>query len=299
MKKKLRALLCLILCMSACMTCRVDAFFWGSNAACISALLQSIPRPEKEKVIPALMYHHISDDVRNSMVVTPEKLESDLVALKEAGYETLLPAEFIQRYLTGTLPEKPLLLTFDDGYESNYEYLFPLLKKYEMKATIFAIGSTLGRTTMPDQFGTPITPHFTAEQGREMVESGYVSIQPHSYSMHFMRTFPEERVYGIEQMAGETEEEYRTRFENDFRSASYVLEQIGEPVVAYSYPFGLRNDIAEEVLRENGVYLVFMTNDTLTYVDSPDDLMRIQRLNVTNTMSSQIILDRLALLTGQ
>ena len=78
-----------------------------------------------------------------------------------------------------------------------------------------------------------------------------------------------------------------------------LLEQIGEPVVAYSYPFGLRNDIAEEVLRENGVYLVFMTNDTLTYVDSPDDLMRIQRLNVTNTMSSQIILDRLALLTGQ
>ena len=67
--------------------------------------------------------------------------------------------------------EKPVILTFDDGYDDNYTELFPLLQKYNAKATIFVIPKAIG------------TPHkMTAEQIYELSRSGLVSIQSHTYS---------------------------------------------------------------------------------------------------------------------
>lgn len=119
--------------------------------------------------VPVLMYHAVSDDLWGigELFVSPSSMEEQLAYLVDNGYDAIWfeDLKHVQDY------KKPVLLTFDDGYDDNYTQLFPLLKKYNVKATIFVIGDAPG------------TPHkATSEQIREMSDSGLVSIQSHSYT---------------------------------------------------------------------------------------------------------------------
>ena len=102
---------------------------------CIFVFTEDPPELEQTGPLPILMYHDVTDGPTsdNPMVVTTEKLEGDLCWLKENGYHTILPRELTAGE---PLPEKPVMITFDDGYVSNYHLLFPLLQKYQMKAAI-------------------------------------------------------------------------------------------------------------------------------------------------------------------
>lgn len=92
---------------------------------------------------PVLMYHAVGDDCwgEESLFVKPEELEKQLQYLSENGYETIFFEDLshIEQY------EKPVLLTFDDGYDDNAETLLPLLQKYGMKATVFLIAGDVGK----------------------------------------------------------------------------------------------------------------------------------------------------------
>lgn len=92
--------------------------------------------------VPILLYHHISEDT-----LTQEQFQTEMQLLKDGGYHTVSFDQIFDFVEKGTpLPEKPVCLTFDDGYLSNYEIAYPLLKEYGMKATFFAIGATVGNT---------------------------------------------------------------------------------------------------------------------------------------------------------
>ena len=124
-----------------------------------------MPIPE-EDALPILMYHHLVADGEecNDMTVTVGRMEKDLKWLQDNGYHTVLPRELAAG---DPLPEKPVLLTFDDGYRSNYELLFPLLEKYQMKAVISII------TYMQDVSASNF---ISWDMCREMTESGLVEI---------------------------------------------------------------------------------------------------------------------------
>ena len=110
--------------------------------------------------VPVLMYHHISDDVTSSAVVTAETFERHMAALLDEGYSPVSLRELSDFvHGDGELPEKPVVITFDDGYMSNYELAFPILKKYGSKASVFVIGSSVGKSEYKDT-GQPIIPHF-------------------------------------------------------------------------------------------------------------------------------------------
>ena len=131
--------------------------------------------------VPIVMYHHLEEDESklNEFMVTPEKFESDMGKIKELGYETVSYQElydFVNH--NGNLPEKPILVTFDDGYESNYTYAYPVLKRLNMKATIAVIGVMVGQDTYR---GRQAYPHFTYEQAKEMYDSGLMDIQTHTF----------------------------------------------------------------------------------------------------------------------
>ena len=130
---------------------------------------------------PVLMYHNVTKDqslvARDDTVhITPYTLEEHLKALADAGYNAVSMEEYYMYRTEGTaLPKNPVLITFDDGYVGNYEYAYPLLKKYNTKAVIFVITSRVGARYT--EF-----PHFSWIQAREMEKSGLVEIESHSYS---------------------------------------------------------------------------------------------------------------------
>jgi len=92
------------------------------------------------------MYHYIStppagsDIYRVDLSVPPERFESHLQYLRDAGYQTITLDDLLYFLALGRpLPEKPVILTFDDGYEDNYSNAFPLLQKYAMVGHFFVI----------------------------------------------------------------------------------------------------------------------------------------------------------------
>ena len=112
--------------------------------------------------------------------------------IKENGYEAISFDELIAfAEGKGALPEKPVLITFDDGYQSNYEYAFPILKEENMKGTIFAIGVSIGKKEYYKDTVHKMTPHFGKEEIDEMKGSGLISIGSHTYDMHQWAPFEE------------------------------------------------------------------------------------------------------------
>jgi peptidoglycan/xylan/chitin deacetylase (PgdA/CDA1 family) len=96
------------------------------------------------KAIPVLMYHHVSPNL-GLVTVSPATFASQMAAIAEAGYTTI-SADDLLGFLLGQrdLPEKSVLITFDDGYLDNYVYAYPVLRELGLKATIFLVTGWIG-----------------------------------------------------------------------------------------------------------------------------------------------------------
>ena len=133
--------------------------------------------------VPSLMYHNINDDYEDknaSVEISGEMFKEHMLALRENGYSAIFFNEYLDAVnKKGKLPEKPILITFDDGYLNNYTVGFPILKETGMKATIFIVTGRMGLQ------GAVTYPHFTWQQAIEMEKSGCVDIQSHTqYHSH-------------------------------------------------------------------------------------------------------------------
>ncbi len=130
---------------------------------------------------PILLYHHLTDHIPADFETTTsvKKFDSDMKRILEAGYQPISLAEMYDYLLRGiALPEKSVVITFDDGYESNYTLAFPVLEKYGVKADIFLNNDLVG---VSSDHGIP---HFSWDQAREMEESGLVTVYSHGYTHH-------------------------------------------------------------------------------------------------------------------
>lgn len=239
------------------------------------------------KEIPILIYHSFSNDLKalNSVVVSPDKFRKDLLALKAAGYNTILPWE-LKAHLDGNykLPDKPIMITFDDGYRDNYTLAYPILKELNMKATIFVIGWSVGRETRLDNV-TPIIPHFSWEEAKEMSESGLVSIQPHSYNLHEN----DGQTKGVEKYPNESEKDYIKRFKEDTDKITHLIkEKVGEDTVIFCYPYGSYNATTERVLSDMNIYSVTTESGVASLKKNG---MALNRINVPAYLSQKDLLD--------
>lgn len=214
--------------------------------------------------VPVLLYHHLDPeaDGSNSMVVTPATFERQIRTLHDAGY-TGVSIEELQNYVHyGTaLPGRPIVITFDDGYLSNYEYAFPILQKYNMKATIFVIGSSVGHTEFYKDTTYPITPHFGAAEIDVMLNSGLVEIQSHTYDMHQTATYePGVARRTMQQLPGEDDAHYFAALTEDMRLQRSLLEPMtGRRVNALAYPLGAYSDRIAATLVQLGIEVTFTT----------------------------------------
>jgi peptidoglycan/xylan/chitin deacetylase (PgdA/CDA1 family) len=132
--------------------------------------------------VPILMYHHIgdlppdADALRQSLTVSQERFNEQMKFLAEQGYTTIHLAELVNHLQTGApLPDKPIVLTFDDGYDDNYFNVFPTLKDFGFKGTFFIIGA-------PTDYGSP--GYMRWEQILEMYENG-MEIGAHSLTHRY------------------------------------------------------------------------------------------------------------------
>ena len=136
--------------------------------------------------LPVIMYHAVIDDSGRlgQYVISPAELESDFRWLQSHGYTAVLSEDLLRYVEDGTpLPEKPVLITFDDGYYNNYRYAFPAAKQYGMKFVLSPIGRCADLYT-EEPSESQYYAHCTWEMMREMQDSGIVEIGNHTYDLH-------------------------------------------------------------------------------------------------------------------
>lgn len=263
-------------------------------------MAQAAPLAEESYTanVPVLMYHHIDEEGNDDVNISSALFEAQMAALAEEGYTAVFPDDLAAYVYEGkALPDKPVVITFDDGYLSNYEYAWPILEKYGMKATIFVIGSTIGNTEHYKDTDYPITPHFSYEQGAEMVASGVISIQSHTYDMHQWAPYedsdqPRENILALE---GESEEDYRSLLSADCQKIRQVIQEgMGEASVhVMAYPSGQFDTLSQVTLLENGFDITFTTqvgSNTLIK-GQPQSLLGLHRYNMNESVSVEQMLE--------
>lgn len=256
-----------------------------------SEVLQATALPDEtvSRDVPVLMWHNLAEESSGDMTISVDTFRAQIEALHEAGFRTVSLQQLYDYVHFGTeLPGKPIVLTFDDGYFSNYEYAFPILQEYDMQATIFAIGVSVGKDTYKDT-DHAMTPHFGADEAREMVDSGLISVQSHTFDMHQWPPFEDGNAQVRETLLpfdGEADADYEAAVEADFAESRELLESItGQPVNALAFPEGAYVTLTQDALRNAGAELTFTTVRAVNTVVKglPQSLCAMPRFGMTES----------------
>jgi peptidoglycan/xylan/chitin deacetylase (PgdA/CDA1 family) len=233
---------------------------------------------KEDKVdVPILMYHNIfrSGNTHGDYIVSEAAFEKDLKFLSENGYTAIFMQDLIN-YTEGKgdLPEKPVVLTFDDGYFNNCSYAFPLLKKYNSKAVISIIGYyTDLYTKSPDE--NPQYSHLTWDDIKTMMKSGYVEFQNHSYNLH---TTDKGR-NGTKKKKGESYAEYKAVLNEDIGQLQDAFSSnTGYAPNTFTYPFGSVSNDSFDIIKEMGFKASLSCESGMNHISrNPEDLFMMKR----------------------
>lgn len=236
--------------------------------------------------LPIIMYHHVLKDRSRlgKYIVSPKEIEKDILYLKEQGYTTIVMEDLINFvYNKAELPEKPIMLTFDDGYYSNYTYVLPLLEKYDCKAVISVTGDYIDKSTAEGELN-PAYSYLTWDLVKELVQSPYVEIQNHSYGMHEIC----ERK-GCSIMKGETYEEYSKEMVNDVgKLQDSIEEKTGYRPTTFTYPYGFVCIECNEILQKMGFVATLSCYEGVNILTGKkDELFELKRFNRPSGVSQK------------
>lgn len=242
----------------------VAAFLGVALVAVFCLLEMAAPRTvetdalpaEEQLLLPVAMYHHMlpQEDRWGDYVISPGQFEEDLQYIRQCGYTPISAAELLAYYEEGApLPERPMMITFDDGNTSFYEYAYPLLQKYGMKAIVSVIGSQTERYSGGEPQNVAYG-YMSWDMLREMQESGLVEVGNHTFDMHFDRRG---KRYGIRIRFGESAEEYREALLGDVgRLSERMHQELGGWPEVFAYPFGALCAESRPLLTEMGFRII-------------------------------------------
>lgn len=206
--------------------------------------------------VPVIMFHDILPEKQVFFDVTPEEFEADLKLIQQNGLTPISLDQLVHHLATGSpLPEKPILLTFDDGYQGHYTYVYPLLKRYGYPA-VFAIypskvGKSSGRSSL------------TWAQLREMAADPLVTIASHSVTHPpDLRELPDAEL----------------RFE--VAESKRILEtELGIPIRHFVYPEGKYDQRVAHWVQLSGYESALTMNDEADrFAEQSVNLLSIDRI---------------------
>jgi peptidoglycan/xylan/chitin deacetylase (PgdA/CDA1 family) len=221
--------------------------------------------------LPVLLYHKMATDHEDSLTIRQETFEQHLLYLRQKGYETVSLKRLFAHMDTGdALPEKPVLITFDDGYVNNLELAYPLLKKYGCSAVFFIPSAAIGKTSFWDTITEPImTAGQLAGIDHDIVEFGLHSFDHKNYR----RLTP-------------------NQIESDIRNAISAFKDLGipcEPVFAYPYGGRPKDKATYKSMVESfgraGIRLAFRIGNRVNRLPLKN-VFEVKRISIRGTDSS-------------
>lgn len=213
--------------------------------------------------VPVLYYHSIDPSEANEVILSPTKLKEELQYIKDSGFTTITISELNDYLNNGKgLPEKSILITFDDGYMDNYTNAFPILKELNMKATIFTITKGLDQGY-----------YLSSDQLKELSDYG-IDIECHTVNhLHLNELSYEEQL-------------------KELTDSKQKLESItGKKVTALAYPYGDYNQDTLNVAKAAGYTFGFTTN--FNCVTKENSQLELNRIYVSSAYDMETFKSRL------
>lgn len=196
--------------------------------------------------VPILTYHNFDPSIPGSMTISTKQFEEQLKWLKENNY-TVIPLKDLVNYLEGktsTLPDKSVVITADDGRDSVYQYMLPLVKKYNVPVTLFIYPSSISNASYA----------MTWDQIRKLQQTGLFDIQGHTY---WHPNFKQEQK---KLSASEYQKFVQTQL---VKSKKVLEEKIGTPVTLLAWPFGIYDSTLESDAATAGYTMAFSIDGRL------------------------------------
>lgn len=204
--------------------------------------------------VPILMYHGLTEKSSqvNDYFIPAGTFERDMAWLVSNGYTAVTMQDLIDfacdKTGTASLPEKPVVITFDDGYYNNLKYAGPVLKKYGMTAVLSVIGSACQNASQ-DEYRSEDYCNVTWSQLREMAASGQWEIQNHTYDLHDMKNGRK----GARAKAGEALSAYEKVLKEDLQTLQKKLKQTtGLAPTTFTWPYGAYTEESRALLKKLG-----------------------------------------------
>ena len=258
---------------------RIVAIFTIAVILSVSLFIYtSVNATEPEGIkVPIIMYHSILKSRTGKYIVSPENLEKDFKYISERGYTTITMTDLIEYvYNDRELPEKPIIITFDDGYYNNYTYLVPLLEKYDMKAVIAIVGEFSDRFSEANEVNANYG-HLRWVDIGMLIPEGRVEFQNHSYNLHSNNNGRK----GSMKKRGESIEEYKKvlsedigRLQKEFQDNCYYTPN------TFIYPFGAVSSASIDIIKELGFKASLSVAAGMNYITKdPECLYLLKRYN--------------------
>lgn len=237
----------------------------------------------KNMKVPILLYHHITDEAFSGgneiSLISPYDFRMHMTAIK-VNFTPISLRQYYQ-YVTCTdgsvtLPDNPIIVTFDDGYLSNYEIAYPILKELEIPATIFVVTDTVGAMAGDGKVNYS---HFTWEQAKEMERSGLIEIQSHTASHVELASLPQEQLV------------------LQLRKSKYMIEKnLGRPCDMIAFPYGSYTESVVNASKAAGYLLQARVDDKTSEEDFEVNLPSegvdgLTRMTISGTMGNVNVIE--------
>ncbi len=267
-KKRRVAFLALILC------CAFLALALNAGQ-----LKKTMAAPQTRR-LPVVMYHHVLRDSANAgrYVLPQDQLARDLRFLQQAGYVSVTVADLLQ-FVRGEreLPEKIVMLTFDDGYQSMEDYVLPLLLETNSRAVLSVVGSFAQTYTDSGDRNVRYA-CLSWDALRRLSDSGRFELQSHTWALHDNRHGRR----GLAQKKGEDAAAYRILLTKDLQqNQNAIREHTGRTPTALVYPFGAFSPATKQVAVDCGFLCTMTCEEKVNTITAGDEgcLLGLGRFN--------------------
>ncbi len=236
---------------------------------------------EKEEGIrlPIIMYHSLLKEKSRSgkYTITPDTLKQDLEYIKSNGYTTINMEELINYvYNDGTLPEKPIIITFDDGYYNNFGYAIPILKELNMKAIISIVGEYTDTYSESGEANLNYG-YIRWEDIKNAMQEETIEFQNHTYALHCNTKGRN----GASKKKGESIEQYKKIFSTDLMRLQNEFKEYTDYVPStFTYPFGSVEKCSTDIIKELGFKASLSCSSGINFITkNKDSLFLLKRNN--------------------
>lgn len=259
---------------------------------CLNAVAPYVETMSQKHVnLPIIMYHQVHGNSKlwGDYVISVARLKDDFEYMKRNNINPV-SFEMLRKFVDegASLPDNPVVITFDDGERSFLTKVVPLLEEYGFPANINVIGSLVVMYTENGETNDSYA-YLSENDIKLLCENSLVELGCHTYNLHSLGSRR-----GMAQLYGESDEEYIKIINEDTDKFNQLFFDLtGEYPVIFAYPYGIKNSRCEQALKSKGFTVTLTCREAVNKITQGSSLLNLGRFNRPYSYTTKEFFDKI------